>query len=141
MSGYGGETPLVKYGLSYTFESPDGTTAAVPVAQGDLFKIGGTASDGTGYKLVALVDGNDFTSSVIVMALHAIAEVGTMGAQILGNWHQIRRLNYVTGVAPTLGQSVEASGVNVRKVKGKAFDGDGIVLKVNTADLTVEVLV
>jgi hypothetical protein len=141
MAGYGGETPQVKYGLSITVESPDGTSATVPVEQGDLFKLGGTASDGSGYKAVALVSGNDATSSVVIMALHRITEVGTMGVQVIGRYSQIRRLNYVSGSAPTLGQSVEASGSNVRKIVGKAFDGDGFVCAVNTSDLTAEVLV
>lgn len=142
MAGYGGETPLVKYGLSYTFESPTGTTTAAPVEQGDLFKVSGTASDGSGYKLAALTAGDDPTEVVMVMALHRMTEVGTMGGQLIGNWHQVRRLNYVSGSAPTLGQSIEAAAGNVRKVAGKAFAiGSGIVLKVNTADLTVEVLV
>lgn len=141
MAGYGGETPLIGFGLRMTLESPTGTTSAAPVEQGDLFKIGGTAADSSGYKAAALVDGNDFTSSVVVMALHRMTEVGPMGVMVLGRWHSVVRLNYVTGVAPTLGQSVEASGVDIRKIKGKAYDGDGMVLKVDTSALTAEVLV
>jgi hypothetical protein len=141
MAGYGGETPLIGFGLRLTVESPTGTDATTPVAQGDLFKLGGTAADGTGYKAVALVAGNDSTSSVILMALHPMTSVGPMGVYVLGPWQSVRRLNYVSGAAPTLGQSIEASATNVRKVVGKAYDGDGYVLKVATADLQVEVLV
>lgn len=141
MAGYGGETPLIGFGLRLTVEAPTGTDSTTPVAQGDLFKLGGTAADGSGYKAAALASGNDSTSSVVVMALHAMTEVGPMGVFVLGNWHAVRRLNYVSGAAPTIGQSIEASGTNVRKVAGKAFDGDGYVTKVDTAGLQVEVLV
>lgn len=141
MAGYGGETPLIGFGLRLTVEAPTGTDATTPVAQGDLFKIGGTAADGSGYKAAALAAGNDSTSSVVLMALHAMTEVGPMGVVVLDKWQQVRRLNYVSGAAPTLGQSIEASATNVRKVVGKAYDGDGIVLKVDTAGLQVEVLV
>lgn len=141
MAGYGGETPLIDGGFRLTLESPTGTTSSIPVEQGDLFKIGGTAADGTGYKAAALVAGNDATSSVVVMALHRMTEVGPMGVIVLGGYQGIVRFNYVSGAAPTLGQSIEASATNVRKVVGKAWDGDGMVLKVNTAELTVEVLV
>ena len=64
-----------------------------------------------------------------------------MGVVVLDKWQQVRRLNYVSGAPPTLGQSIEASASNVRKVAGKAYDGDGYVLKVDTASLQVEVLV
>jgi hypothetical protein len=141
MAGYGGETPLIGFGLRLTVESPTGTDATTPVAQGDLFKLGGTAADGSGYKAAALVGGNDSTSSVVIMALHNMTEVGPMGVVVLGPWQQVRRFNYVSGAAPTLGQSIEASGTNVRKIAGKAYDGDGIVLKVDTSALTAEVLV
>lgn len=141
MAGYGGETPSITTSFSLTVEAPTGTDSTTPVNEGDLFKLGGTAADGTGYKAVALASGNDSTSSVVVMAIHRIAEVGPMGVILLGPWHQVRRFNYVSGAAPTLGQSIEASGTNVRKIAGKAYDGDGYVLKVNTSDLTAEVLV
>lgn len=142
MAGYGGQFPLVKYGVTLTVEAPDGTTTAAPVEQGDVFKLGGTASDGTGYKVVACSDGNDATSSVLVMALHRITSVNDLGVLILsGKWAGVDRVRYHTGAAPTLGQSIEASGVNVREIKGKSFDGDGYVLKVDTSALEVEVLV
>jgi len=141
MADYGGDTPLIGFGLRMTVEAPTGTNATTPVEQGDLFKLGGTAADGSGYKAAALVGGNDATSSVVIMALHRMTEVAQMGVVVLGPWQQIKRLNYVSGAAPTLGQSIEASGTNVRKIAGKAYDGDGFVLKVNTADLTAEVLV
>lgn len=141
MAGYGGETPLIGFGLRMTVEAPTGTDATTPVEQGDLFKLGGTASDGSGYKAVALAAGNDSTSSVVIMALHRMTEVNQMGVIVFGKWQQIRRVNYVSGAAPTLGQSIEASTTNPRKAVGKAYDGDGYVLKVDTTALTAEVLV
>lgn len=141
MAGYGGETPLIEYGLTLTVEAPTGTNATTPVEQGDLFKLSGTAADGSGYKAAALSAGNDSTSSVVVMALHRMTEVGPMGVYVLGGWQAVRRLNYVSGSAPTIGQSIEASAGNVRKIAGKAYDGDGYVLKVDTANLQAEVLV
>jgi hypothetical protein len=141
MAGYGGETPLIGFGLRLTVEAPTGTNATTPVEQGDLFKISGTASDSSGYKAAALVAGDDATNSVVIMALHRMTDVNQMGVIVLGPWQQVRRLNYVSGSAPTLGQSVEASAANVRKVAGKAFDKDGFVLKVDTSALQVEVLV
>lgn len=141
MAGYGGETPLIGFGMTLTVEAPTGTSATIPVEQGDLFKLGGTAGDGTGYKAAALVAGNDATSSVVLMALHRMTEVAQMGVYVVGRWQSVRRLNYVSGAAPTLGQSIEASATNVRKVVGKAFDTDGYVLKVDTTALQVEVLV
>lgn len=142
MAGYGGETPLIDFALSMTVEGPTGTNAATPVEQGDLFKLGGTAYDGTGYKAAALAAGDDATSSVVLMALHRATEVGTMGVMVVGGYRGVVRFNYVTGAAPTIGQSIEASAVDTRKVAGKAFArGDGYVLSINTANLTVEVLV
>jgi len=141
MAGYGGETPLTEFGLRLTVEAPTGTDATTPVAQGDVFKLGGTAADSSGYKAAACSDGNDATSSVLVMALHRMTEVGPMGVVVLGRWAQVRRVSYYTGAAPTLGQSIESSGSDVRKIKGKSFDGDGYVLKVDTSALQVEVLV
>jgi hypothetical protein len=141
MAGYGGELPLIRYGLELTVEAPTGTTTAVPVEQGDVFKIGGTASDGSGYKAVAATAADTSADSVWVMALHRMTEVQQMGVLVLGKYGTVVRLNYVSGAAPTLGQSVIPSATNVRKVAGTAFDGSNMVLKVDTAALQVEVLV
>ena len=142
MAGYGGETPLIGFGLRLTVEAPTGTDSTTPVEQGDIFKLGSTAADGSGYKAVALVAADAASDPVImVMALHRMTSVGPLGVAVLGNWHQVRRLNYYTGEAPSIGNSIEASNNNVRKVKGKAFDGDGYVLNVDTTALQVEVLV
>ena len=141
MAGYGGTTPLIDNSLTLTVEAPDGTNATTPVEQGDLFKLGGTAADSTGYKAVALVAGNDASSSVVLMALHRATEVGPIGVLVVGRYRRVEQFTYLTGAAPTLGQSIEAAPVNTRRVAGKAFDGDGYVLAVNTANLTVEVLV
>lgn len=149
MAGYGGELPLTRYGLELTVEAPTGTTATVPVEQGDIFKIGGTASDGSGYKVVAAAaadipagaSGVAVADSIHVMALHRMTEVAQMGVFVLAPYASVRRLNYVSGAAPTLGQSVVPSATNVRKVAGVAFNGANMVLKVDTAALQVEVLV
>lgn len=141
MAGYGGETPLIGFGLRLTVEAPTGTNATTPVEQGDIFKISGTAADSSGYKAAALTAGDDATNSVVIMALHRMTDVGPMGVVVLGPWQQVRRLNYVSGSAPTLGQSIEAAAGNVRKIAGKAFDKDGFVLKVDTSALQAEVLV
>lgn len=142
MAGYGGQFPLVKYGITLTVEAPTGTDSTTPVEEGDVFKLGGTASDGTGYKAAACVDGNDATSSILVQALHRMTSVNQMGVLVLsGKWSGVTRVKYHTGAAPTIGQSIESSGVDVREIKGKSFDGDGYVLKVDTTNLEVEVLV
>lgn len=149
MAGYGGETPLIGFGLRLTVEAPTGTSASVPVEQGDIFKIGGTAVDGSGYKAVAATNadisggasGTATADSIFVMALHRMTEVQQMGVVVLGPYQQVRRLNYVSGAAPTLGQSVVPSASNVRKVAGVTFNGSNRVMKVDTSDLTVEVLV
>lgn len=149
MAGYGGETPLIGFGLRLTVEAPTGTSTSVPVEQGDIFKIGGTASDGSGYKVVAAAaanvsagaSGTAVADAIWVMALHRMTEVAQMGVFVLGPFQSIRRLNYVSGAAPTLGQSAVISGTNPRKVAGASFNGSNIVLKVDTTALQVEVLV
>lgn len=141
MAGYGGETPLIGFGLRLTVEAPTGTDATTPVEQGDIFKIGGTAADGSGYKAVAAASTDTEATAVLLMALHRMTEVGPMGVVVLGKYQQVRRLNYVSGAAPALNQQVAPSATNVRKVAGAAFAGANMVLKVDTAALTVEVLV
>jgi len=139
---YGGETPIIKYGTEITVESPTATSEAAPVEQGDLFILSGTAVDGTRFKIAEGAAGNDFTShGVLCMALHRTIQPNKpMGVKLLSRaLSQIRRLKY-DGSAPKLGQSIELATGNVRKVTGKAFDGDGIVLAVNTATTEVEVL-
>lgn len=141
----GGETPIIKYGTELSVEGPVGTTASQPVNAGDVFKLGGTGADGTGYKVVAAVDGDDSTNAILVMALHNLTDLAVpLGVKVLGarGMTQVRRLRYTTGAAPTIGQSIEVSGVDVRKIKGKTFAvGDGYVLAVDTSALDVEVLV
>jgi hypothetical protein len=141
---FGGETPDVKYGLEITVEAPDGTSTATPVEQGDLFKLGASSdldSDGSGYKLVPLVADDNPATCVMVMAKHRMTEVREMGVKVLGGYHQIRRLRYVSGAAPTIGQSVAATAGNLRRIKGIAFaNGAGRVCKVNTGDLDADVL-
>lgn len=140
MVTYGGETPLIDFGLRLTVEAPTGTTTSAPVNEGDIFKIGGTASDGSGYKAAALADNDAPDAQVLVMAIHRQTFIGPMGVIVLGRYQQVRRLNYVSGQAPTLGQSIEANSTT-RKINGKAFDGTSLVLLVDANALTVDVLI
>jgi hypothetical protein len=139
----GGETPIIKYGTELTLQTPDGISEAAPQAQGDIFKIGGPASDGTQLKAVPAVAGDTMDTDYLVMALTRETVPGKpAGYKLLsGGMVQIRRLGYVSGAAPTLGQSVAVSATNVRKVAGIAqAHGCGLVVAVNTGDLEVEVL-
>lgn len=148
MATYGGETPILKYGLQITVEPPDNTSESQPVNQGDLFKLGGTDSDGSGYKLEELALDDDAETCVLVMALHRMTSMNQMGVQVFGNYHQIRRVRYLTGAAPALGESIASAQdasptlAEGRAVKGIAFaTGKGYVCSVNTGDLEVEVLI
>lgn len=142
---YGGETPLLKYGTSLTVEAPAGTTATVPVEQGDLLKIDGTTdASGRGWKAVACAGDDDTADgAIIVMALHRITEERELGVQVLsGGVPQVRRLKYraATGT-PTKGQSVAIDNTDVRKVKGVTrADRKGLITAVFTATTEVEVL-
>jgi hypothetical protein len=136
---YGGETPE-NFGLRITVETPAGTTSAAPVTPGQMFKLGPTDVDGGAYKCVALVDNDDMSSVVLVQAAQRSETVGPITVNVLGFYSQIRRLPYLTGSAPSLGQSVQASAT-VKKVDGKAFAaGCGFVLFVDTVTEEVEVL-
>ena len=141
----GGETPIIKYGTELSVEGPAGVTAAAPVLSGDIFKLGGAGADGTGYKVVNCADGDDSSDSVLVMALHRLTDLNVpLGVKILGAYGlcQVRRLRYVAGVVPTLGQSIEISGADVRRIEGIAFaPGKGFVLAIDTSALEAEVLV
>jgi hypothetical protein len=148
MATYGGETPWIGYGLTLTVEAPTGTSSSVPVNEGDIFKIGGTAADGSGYKIVAAANadigagssGTAVADSIWVQAMQSMQEVGPMTVAVIGPFQRVTRLPYVSGSAPTLGQSVKPSAANVRKVAGVAFTGQNIVLRVDTAALLVDVL-
>jgi len=138
----GGETPIIKYGTELTLQTPDGISEDAPQLQGDLFKIGGPASDGTQLKAVACAAGDSMASVYLVMALTRETRPGyPAGYKVLsGQKVQIRRLRY-DGSAPTIGQSVEIAAGNVRKVTGIAqAAGKGLVVAVNTGDTEVEVL-
>jgi hypothetical protein len=141
----GGETPIIKYGTELSVEGPDGVSTASPVTAGDIFKLGGTGADGTGYKVVACVDGDSSANAILVMALHNLTDINVpLGVKILGAYGlcQVRRLKYHTGVAPTIGNSIEVSGNNVRKIEGIAWAvAKGYVLAVDTTALDAEVLV
>lgn len=138
----GGETPIIKYGTELTLQSPDGISESAPQLQGDLFKIGGPASDGTQLKAVPCAAADTMASVYMVMALSRETRPGyPCGYKVLsGQSVQIRRLRY-DGAAPTIGQSVEIAAGNVRKVTGIAHaKGAGLVVAVNTGDTEVEVL-
>jgi len=136
---YGGETPE-GFGLRITVEAPAGVTSAAPVTVGQLFKLGPTDADGGAYKCVAMSDNDDISSVVMVQALQRSETVGPITVAVLGFYSQIRRLPYLTGSAPSLGQSVQASAT-VTKVDGKTFAaGAGFVLFVDTVNEEVEVL-
>jgi hypothetical protein len=141
---YGGETPDTHYGLELTLESPDGLSESAPQNQRDLFKIGGPAADGTQMKAVPLAAADTPSSVFMVMAKHreAMSDVPGGYKVLTGNPDQIRRVGYVSGAAPTLGQAISASATNLRKVAGiAAARANGLVIAINTGDLEVEVLV
>lgn len=139
---YGGaETPRDN-GLRMSVEAPDGVSTSAPVNVGDLFKLGGTDLDGSGYKVAALTAGEDPTEVVMVQALERKTEESVMTVAVLGPYSQIRRIPYKTGSAPTVGQSIETATASVREVVGIAFKyGGGFVLYVDTVNEEVEVLI
>lgn len=140
---YGGPLPDVKYGFELTVEPPNGTSEAQPIDQGELFKLGGTASDGSGYKAVACAAGDDPTEVVLLMAKHGLNDsVQDLGVKVLGHGDlTVVRLPY-NGTAPTVGQSIEISAGDVRAVTGIAWKkGGGRIMKVHTGTTEVEVLI
>jgi hypothetical protein len=144
---FGGETPLVPYGVSnfITLEAPTGTTESAPVEVGDLFKIAGgaTAADGSGYKAVALEAGDDPQEVIMVMAAERRTVIREMGFIILSPHvrGQIRRIKYQSGSAPSIGQSIVTNATNPRRIEGQSFAvGEGYVMKVDTTNLDAETL-
>lgn len=140
----GGETPITKFGLSISAESPSGTSSSVPVLPGDLFVLHGDADgQSNGYKLTAATAGDDTSTHLLAYALErSEAADKVIGVLVLtGQATQIRRLRY-NGAAPTVAQSVEIAAGNVRCVTGTGFArGKGLVLAVDTAATEVEVLI
>lgn len=140
----GGETPIIKYGTELSVEGPAGTTSAAPVLAGNIYKLGSTGADGTGYKVVACTAADSSANGVLVMALHRLTDLNVpLGVKVLGAYGltQVRRLRYHTGAAPSIGQSIEAS-TTVTEIAGKAWAvGCGYVLAVDTTALEAEVLV
>lgn len=142
---YGGPLPLINQDSRLSVEAPDGTDATTPVNEGDLFKLAvaaDTAADSSGYKAIACVAGDDLIDSYIVQALHGISSVNQMGVLWLsGSAGTVQELPYSAEDAPVVGESVEISTVNVRKVVGVTHaKGKGLVLKVDTTRLIAEVL-
>lgn len=138
----GGETPIIKYGLELTLETPSTTSATVPIEQGSILKVSGTATDGTGFKAAACAAGDDPNEVTMVMALHrSVYANAPLGVKVLSGEVQVRRLPY-DGAAPSLGESIEAAAGNVAKVTGIAYaKGKGRILAVNTASKEVEILI
>jgi hypothetical protein len=140
----GGPTPDLKYGTELTVEGPDGVSSALPVRQGDIFKLGGVGADGTGYKVIPAVAGDDAGNCILVQAKHDLTDLKVpLGVKVICmNGCQVLRLPYKTGSAPTIGQSVEVATASVREIVGKAFAvGHGYVLAVDTAAEDAEVFV
>jgi len=141
---FGGETPLVPWAgpMTLTVEAPTGTTEAAPVVAGQLYKISGTAADGSGYKIAACAENDDTLNCVLVMAMHRMTTVREMGVVLITPYRQVRRLPYRSGAAPTLGQSIATAPTDLGKIKGISYAAHkGIVLAVNTADLDADVLI
>jgi hypothetical protein len=140
---YGGETPDLKYGLEITLESPDGLTESAPQLQGQIFKLGGPALDGTQMKAVPCADGDGPETVILVQAKHREVKPDVPGGYkvLTGGPDQIRRIKY-DGAAPTLGQSVAAAAGNLRAVDGRLWTRyGGTVIAVNTSATEVEVLI
>jgi hypothetical protein len=145
---YGGADSSEEYGIRLTVEAPDGTSGPIGdiqpantalVSPGTLWKLGGTDADGGGYKLVATQANDTLATCVMCVAVDRAVGVYPMTVQVLGNWAQIRRLPYVHGAAPSVGQSVKISATP-GKVAGVAFDGTSYVLFDDTVNDEVEVL-
>ena len=138
---YGGETPF-PFGLSLTVESPAATTVLAPVEAGAILKLGGTAADGSGYKTVATVDNDTPASVVLVQALHRITSVGPLGVRVIGGYQQVRRLPYLKGELPVLGNSVKVSAtVGLVGDYTSYAVGCGYVLAIDTVAEDCEVLI
>lgn len=141
--GYGGEHPLVNIatGLKLTVEPPDGTSAAAPVNQGDILELdpADTAFDGVALKTKQATGTINAVDQILVQALAPIRDVALpLGVLILAPGVGIRTLPYQT--APTVGQSVQVVS-GQRAVAGIAYaKGKGLVISVDTASLTCEVL-
>lgn len=143
---YGGAESPEGNGFRMTVEAPAGTSLTQLVLPGQMYKLGGTDADGSGYKAVALATGDDPGSVVLLRAVERKQDVSPMTVQVIG-YDQIVTMSYVSGNAPTLGQSVEAtdptgnSGADAGKIKGKAFAaGESYVCMIDTVNLQVEVL-
>lgn len=141
---YGGETPLAYQDGKLTVEPPDGTSTTQPVLAGSIYKMalaGDTATDGSGYKIVACSENDNPSTVVLVQALHRHVTMEQMGVIVLSSYAgMVRRIPYKSGAAPTLGQSIEISS-DLINVNGLTWArGAGTVLAIDTAALEVEVL-
>jgi hypothetical protein len=136
---YGGTTPF-NYGLRLSVEAPAGTSTSVPVVVGQVFKIGGTAADGSGYKLVALTGTDDPLTCVMVQALTGATDVSDVTVAVLGPYSQVRRAVYEG--SPTIGQSIDAAPTSQRKVEGVTWvHGQGYITFVDATATEVEFII
>lgn len=136
---YGGETPFTN-GLRISVEAPAGTTTSAPVAVGEVFKLGGTAADGSGYKLTALGANDDPNTCVMVQALSGATAVTDLTVAVLGPYQQIRRAVYEG--SPSIGQSIDAAPTSQRKVEGVTWAaGQGYITYVDATAGEVEFII
>lgn len=147
---FGGELPLLHQDGRLTVEPPDGTSSTSPVLPGQVFALAiaaDTAADSSGYKLVAATAAATPATAILCEALSGSTDVkDEVSALVLSGYAgTVRRLQYKTGGAPTLGQSIAVAagtGTDLRKIAGKAWArGEGTVVKVDTSTETVEVLI
>ena len=140
---FGGETGLVQFSHGIiTVEPTDACSATAPILPGEIFKLaiaGDTAADSSGYKLIPAADEDTTADAELVQALIRCVG-GDLSVVRLCVPGQIRLLPYLTGSAPSIGQSVKISAT-VTKVEGTTWArGKGTVMKVDTATETCEVL-
>jgi hypothetical protein len=143
---YGGTTPHI-YGTDLTVEPPDGTSAEHPLAEGSIWKLGGTAIDGSGYKLSAAEEGDSFNECVLGIVSERATTMGPIGFKLLNGIQQVA-LVPMEAPYPEVGKSVEigASGksfrVHLDPVTGlPSYDGITYCVRADVAALLAEVLI
>jgi hypothetical protein len=127
--------------LHLSCEAPTGTTSAAPVEAGEFFKLGGTAADGSGYKLAALAATDDPKTCVMVMALHRCTDMAVpIGVKVLGSYQQVRRGKYEG--SPAIGQSIDAAPTSQRKLEGVTWaDGQGYITWIDATAGEIEFII
>ena len=139
MVRYGGQTPSIGTGLRLTVEAPD-SAATVAVLPGDILKFGGTAADGTGYKVTETeADDSPGTSAMMCKAETRSSGITPITVVLLNPQAQVTIVAVDTVSPPSVGQSVKIGSTPGRFV-GKAYNGDGYVLSVDASLHEAEVL-